>query len=200
MRGGRAAATIVGSEMQDRKKVGSSPLAGVRRVVGWFVILSFGALILAAVLVPRLSGATPYTILTGSMRPQLPPGTMVVTKPVNADKIAVGTVITYQLKSGERDVVTHRVVAVGFDGLGKRTFTTQGDANSVPDKMAVRPVQIKGELWYHIPYVGYATSFITGSQRHVATVTIAIGLLSYSALMFTSATRQRGKKKEKADV
>src|SRR3954447_20300451 len=100
------------------------PLRWCGQVAAWIVILAMTAVITAAVLVPRLGGATPYTILTGSMRPNMPPGTLVVIKPVPIDQIGIGTVVTYQLNSGEHTVVTHRVVAVGFDGTGKRMFTT----------------------------------------------------------------------------
>src|SRR4051794_850345 len=110
-----------------------SSLSTLRAVVASVVILAFSTVIVAAVLVPRVAGATPYTILTGSMRPNMPPGTLVVIKPVPIKDITVGTVVTYQLRSGEPTVVTHRVVAVGTTLKGKRVFTTQGDANNVAD-------------------------------------------------------------------
>ena len=44
----------------------------VGRVVAWMVILTSLAALTVAVLVPRLGGATPYEILTGSMQPGLP--------------------------------------------------------------------------------------------------------------------------------
>ena len=150
--------------------------------------------LVVSVLIPRLGGATPYTILTGSMAPGMPPGTLVVVKPVNESDIAVGTVITYQLQSGERTVVTHRVVAVGFDGHGDRVFRTQGDANAAPDAKPVMPVQIKGQRWYAIPRIGYVSNALTAAQRQTAVVIVAFGLLVYAASMFTAAARNRGRK------
>ncbi len=61
---------------------------------------------------PRLGGATPYTVLTSSMEPEYPPGTLVVVRPVPIEEIGIGDVITYQLESGEPTVVTHRVVGL----------------------------------------------------------------------------------------
>jgi hypothetical protein len=51
-----------------------------------------------------------------------------------------------QLKSGDPEIVTHRVVAQGFDSDGVLLFLTRGDANDVADEKWVQPVQIKGEL------------------------------------------------------
>jgi len=165
--------------------------ARLPQVAAWAVIAAVIAGLSAAVLVPRVAGATPYTILTGSMRPDLPPGTLVVVKPVPADEITVGTVVTYQLTSGKATVVTHRVVATSTTIAGKKTFTTQGDANEVPDAKPVQPVQIRGELWYSVPYLGYANNALTGSERQIAVVLVACLLLGYAGLMFVGQARDR---------
>ena len=161
------------------------------RAVAWAVMLVVGAAITVAVLVPRLGGATPYTILTGSMRPHLPPGTLVVARPVEAHKISVGTVLTYQLKSGDPTVVTHRVVAISKDSHGALLFQTQGDANPAPDQAWVRPVQVRGELWYAVPGLGYPSTALSGSQRQQLSVVFALGLFAYAAAMGVGAVRDR---------
>ncbi len=161
------------------------------QVTAWTVILGIFAAVSVAVLIPRIGGATPYTILTSSMGPKMPPGTLVVIKPTPVDEIGVGTVLTYQLESGKPTVVTHRVVAVGIDGKGKKSFTTQGDANNVADATAVRPVQIKGQLWYQVPYLGYFNKIITGKERTVIMVLVVSFLFLYAAFMFTSALFDR---------
>ena len=102
-------------------------------MLAWVVILGAVGLLAAAVLVPRVAGATPYAVLTGSMQPGLPPGTLIVVRPVNDADLALGDIVTYQLESGEAPVVTHRVVAMGYDGRGELRLQTQGDANDVPD-------------------------------------------------------------------
>lgn len=163
----------------------------IGQVLAWIIMLAVSAVLVTAVLVPKIGGATPYVILTGSMRPHMPPGTLVVVKPVDTNAIGVGTVVTYQLESGKPTVVTHRVVSAGIDAHGKRVFTTQGDANSAPDAKQVMSVQIKGKLWYEVPYLGYINTYITGKERHVTTIVVVSGLLLYAALMFTSSLRER---------
>jgi signal peptidase len=165
----------------------------------WLVILFVSAVVTIAVLVPRLAGATPYVVLTGSMEPQMPPGTLVVVKPVAADEITTGTVLTYQIESGKPTVVTHRVSSVGVDAKGKLRFGTKGDANKEPDAGLVMPVQIKGERWYYVPYLGYATSVITGEQRQIGMVTVVVGLLGYAGVMFIGAERDRRRRRDAND-
>ncbi|MCW2797318.1 signal peptidase I [Nocardioides sp.] len=159
------------------------------RVMGGLVLLAALAAVSLAVLVPRLAGATPYTVLTGSMSPTMPPGTLVVVRPVDAKDIQIGMVITYQLDSGDPTVVTHRVVAQGFNAKGEPIFRTQGDANDVPDEKWVRPVQIRGEKWYSVQYLGYVSNVLTGKERQMGVYLTAAGLMGYALLMFASSVR-----------
>ena len=163
----------------------------VTRVAAWALILVVGAAVAVAVVVPRLGGATPYTILTGSMRPHLPPGTLVVVKPVDPADVGVGTVLTYQLESGRPDVVTHRVVEVGQDPDGEPRWHTRGDANGADDPEWVRPVQVKGRLWYSVPQLGRVNLWLTGPQRHLVELGVAALLLGYAVVMFIGSARDR---------
>ncbi len=174
----------------NRKKPGSL-FGWFGQVVAWLVILSVAAMVTAGVLIPRLGGATPYTILTGSMRPDMPPGTLAVVKPTSAEDIRAGDVITYQLESGKPAVVTHRVVSVGFNGKSERVFRTQGDANNVADAKPVMGVQVKGKLWYSVPYLGHVNNAITGKERSLTMIIVVSGLLLYASYMFTTALRDR---------
>ncbi|WP_426246450.1 signal peptidase I [Nocardioides sp. LHG3406-4] len=151
------------------------------------MILACAALLTAMVLVPRLAGATPYTVLTGSMTPTYPPGTLVVAKPADPSELGVGVPITYQLDSGQPAVVTHRIVQVQQNSDGEMHYVTRGDANNANDPEPVRPVQIRGRVWYALPYVGYLNSALNGSQHQALVLMVAGGLALYAAYMFASA-------------
>ncbi|MDT9592521.1 signal peptidase I [Nocardioides zeae] len=168
-----------------------SATAAGARVASWLVLLLALAAVVLAVLVPRLAGATPYTVLTGSMSPEHPPGTLVVVRPVPSAEIGVGDVITYQLESGEGTVVTHRVVEQGVQSDGEAWFRTQGDANAVPDAETVREVQVRGRLWYSVPHLGRASALLTGDSRVLLTYGVAGLLALYAASMFTSTLAER---------
>lgn len=162
-----------------------------RQALAWAVILGVTAVLAVAVLVPRVGGATPYAVLTGSMRPDYPPGTLVVVRPVAPEDVRVGDVVTYQLASGERAVVTHRVTAVSASLGGELRYTTRGDANDVADREPVRPVQIRGRLWYSVPLLGHVHVALTSSQRRTAVLLTAGGLAAYAVAMFAGALRER---------
>ncbi len=165
------------------------------RVLVWAVLLACVAAIAVAVVVPRLGGATPYTVLTGSMRPHLPPGTLVVVRPVAFEDLHLGSVITYQLRSGEPEVVTHRVVAVRTSLRGEVELQTRGDANGAPDEVWVRPEQVRGELWYAVPHLGGLNTLVTGHERQLVTYVVAGGLAGYALLMFAGAARDRSRRR-----
>jgi signal peptidase len=172
----------------------------VGRVAAWFVIFGIGVGLAVAVLIPRIGGATPYAILTGSMKPGMPPGTLVVVRPVKAEDIAIGDVVTYQLASGKPTVVTHRVVAIGVNAKGERTFTTQGDANNVVDQKPVRAAQIRGERWYSVPRLGFVNEYVSGEQRHITTLVVVSALLAYAASMLAGGLRDRRRDRGRTPV
>lgn len=172
---------------------------GFLSYLGWGLsagLLAFVLLIGAlAIVVPAVTGSTPMTVLTGSMTPTYPPGTLIIVKPVDTDAITVGMPITYQLESGKDVVITHRVVAVTSGSDGSTLFTTKGDANSVADEMPVRPVQVRGEVWYSIPYLGWVNTAVNGEYRVWIIPVIAGGLFLYAgyavASSIASAARRR---------
>ena len=172
---------------------GPSAVGWVGQLVVWTALLGLAAVLAVAVVIPRIVGATPYTVLTGSMSPTYPPGTLVVVRPTPPDDIAVGDVITYQLDSGRPTVVTHRVVAVGAStSSGERVFTTRGDANGADDAERVRPVQVRGTVWYGVPHLGRANQVLTGDQRQAAVNATAAALIGYALWTFVAGRRENG--------
>jgi len=161
------------------------------RIGAWAVIGAVATALTVGVVVPRIAGSRAYTIETGSMQPQLPPGTLAVVRPAEVEGLGVGDVITYQLRPGEPEVVTHRIVAQGVDGSGEFVFWTRGDANSAVDALPVRPVQVRGKLWYSVPYLGYPGAMLSAKQRSLALSTAVAGLLGYAVAMLVSAARDR---------
>jgi signal peptidase len=148
-----------------------------------------------AVVVPALVGATPLTVLTSSMEPKLPPGTLVIVKPADAAEIRVGDVITYQIESGKACVVTHRVTEISTSSSGSKTFTAKGDNNDVADAKPVEAVQIMGTVWYSVPWIGYVASAVNGDARTWLVPVIAAGLFLYAGYMVASGLASSAKKR-----
>jgi signal peptidase len=125
------------------------------------------------------------------MEPALPPGSLVMVRPVKPHEVGVGSVITYQLQSKQPEVVTHRVVTMGVRENGSPVFRTQGDANPDPDPKWVRPVQVRGAVWYAVPYIGRLNTLLTPRVRDLLVRAIALGLLLYGTVELCSAARDR---------
>lgn len=168
-----------------------APLRWCRRLALWLVAGTILAALVLGLGLPRLTGATPYVVLTGSMTPELAPGTLVVVRPSEPSDIEVGSVLTYQLRSGEPEVVTHRVVAVRTDLDGHLEWQTRGDANNVPDAAWVREAQVRGTVWYAVPYLGRVTTWLTPAERQMLANAFALLLGVYAALMFVESVRRR---------
>ena len=170
-------------------------LRSARTVAGRAIALSAAGLVVLvlglSVIVPKLGGGTAYTVLTGSMRPGMPPGTLVVVRPTPASQIRAGDVVTYQLRSGEPTVVTHRVKSVGVALDGSYRFVVQGDANDAPDINPVIAKQIRGVRWYSVPYLAYPSLMVGGNIREVVVMGAVALLIGYSIASFAGAARDR---------
>jgi signal peptidase I len=153
---------------------------------------------LLVIVVPAATGSTPMTVLTRSMEPTYPPGTLVIVKPIDSHDIRIGDPITYQLESGEQAVVTHRVIAITKSTDGSTTYTTQGDNNGAPDAAAVIPEQVKGKVWYSVPWIGYLNNLVSGNVRGWLVPLVAIGLFLYAGYMIASGIASSARKRRLA--
>ena len=156
------------------------------------IVLALGVLV---IVVPAISGGTALTVLTQSMEPKLPPGTLIIIRPTPIGDIKIGDVLTYQIKSGQPEVVSHRVISRSDDTTGRATFITKGDNNDLPDAKPVQKVQIKGTLWYSIPWLGYVNNLVGGQGRSLLIPLVAVALLIYAGYMLASSAAGSLKKK-----
>jgi len=151
------------------------------------------ALLLAIVVVPLLLGWVPLTVLSGSMEPTVPTGSQVVVEPIegedDAARLGVGDVVTFMPRPDDPTLVTHRIVAVSYDGAGDLAFTTRGDANAAPDEGEITHVQLRGLVRYHVPYAGYAATLLDQEQKRGRIVLAAAALFGYALWQVVGALR-----------
>lgn len=91
-------------------------------------------LLAVALAAPRVLGLTPFVVLSGSMEPTYPVGSLVYVRSVDASELRVGDPVTFTLE-GREAVATHRVIEVDAESASLRT---QGDANDEPDGSPVQ--------------------------------------------------------------
>ena len=126
-------------------------MAGKMAEIGkWavFCLLTGLALLLAG---PVLLGLRPRIVVSGSMEPAVPVGSLAYIRPSrDAEAVREGDVIVYQ--AGEAMTVLHRVIRTD---AGDRSFVTRGDANGTEDPGRVSFEQYRGNLVFVIPLAGY---------------------------------------------
>jgi signal peptidase len=165
------------------------------------VLLILVAAVAALVIViPLLVGGQALTVLTNSMAPDYPPGTLIVIAPTAVDDIRVGDVLTYQITSGRPAVISHRVVQRGVNLQGVTTFTTKGDNNDVADALPVTAAQVKGTLLYSIPQLGWVNNAVNGEARAFAGPLVACLLFAYAGWTVVSAVRARARRRRTAET
>jgi len=166
----------------------------------WALMLVVVALAVVTVALPKASSAVPLTVLTGSMRPALPPGSLVIVRPVDAANLAIGDIATYQIRSGEPDVVTHRIIGIHAGSGGGQTFDFKGDNNPVADAARVQAEQIQGRVWYSVPLVGHLSTAVNGPHGTLFSVAVAAGLLVYGAWLIISSVWQAIVRRQRATI
>lgn len=126
------------------------------------VIFIFGLTIFLSVLnassgkAPSVLGFSFLKVETGSMEPEYPIGTIIVSKKVDVKTLKVGDVISFYSTSEDISgrINTHRIVEVTSSMVGTPVFITKGDANSNPDPESVSSVMVIGKVVYNIGTVG----------------------------------------------
>lgn len=115
------------------------------------IVVIFAVLLLGV----RLFGVQAYSIISGSMEPEYPVGSLIYVKEVDPSEIEVGDVITYVLPNEMPS--THRVVRIDEQN---QHFYTKGDANETEDGAPVHFKYLIGTPIFKIPYLGYAAYYI----------------------------------------
>ena len=148
------------------------------------VLVCAVVLVAAASLIPRLFGYTPYAVLSGSMEPDLPVGSLVYVKSCDPSAIAVGDTATFYRSDGA--VVTHQVYEID---AAAQTIGTQGIANKDSDGSIMHDAEktpfsrVIGTTVFCVPYLGYVNAYCATPPGLFVVIAIlvllgaAIGLL-----------------------
>ena len=106
----------------------------------------------------KVFGIRSYTVLTGSMEPTLPVGSIIYTKSNLGYNI--GDIITFKNLNGT--TITHRVAAV--ENNGQIIYRTRGDANRVSDQGFITADQIIGKTYFSLPFIGKVSAMLKTPQ------------------------------------
>ncbi|MCL2595034.1 MAG: signal peptidase I [Promicromonosporaceae bacterium] len=144
----------------------------------------FAAITVLMFVVPAVMGGASLTVLTGSMRPSIHEGDVIVVRGIAQEdvcrEIGVGHVITFFPEPGRPDLITHRVVSKSAGAFPDGTtcrFITRGDDNTADDP-PVSPAQVRGVLMYTIPRLGHARDWV-GNQPQTIVIAAVVIILTY---------------------
>lgn len=129
------------------EKKGGKLIPALCNLLGTLIILTVVAFCLPLT-VPRLMGYEIYNVVSGSMEPAIPVGSVIYVAQKEPEEIREGDVIAFM---SEGTVVTHRVVA---NRLTEGDFVTKGDANAAEDMHTVSYGRLIGYVAYHFPVLG----------------------------------------------
>ncbi|MAG36544.1 MAG: signal peptidase I [Dehalococcoidia bacterium] len=157
-----------GSEAQARRSVWDrlrGPTAMLIQAIDTFVTLLVIAVLLGVggAALPNLWGWRSYIVMTGSMKPTISVGSVVVAEPVSLDQLRPEDIITFSRAEEPDVIITHRIYAV-VTFAGSTQLTTKGDANDVPDSWYVGEDDRVERVVYHAPLIGHLIQFSSAPQ------------------------------------
>lgn len=162
-------------------------IARLCSLVGGMVMVALALVGLGSSVVPRVLGMQPYAIVSGSMEPAYPTGSLVYAQPTAGKDLQAGDVAAFWR---DEDVIIHRVDSIDIAG---EEFVAKGDAN---DDVDLRPVlfrDVLGRVVFSVPVVGYflmALGSVTGKLLLGWVVLISAALCILGSVLSNLANRQ----------
>ncbi|MCL6537241.1 MAG: hypothetical protein K6T28_01420 [Acidothermus sp.] len=157
------------------------PSGGRAWLVGGFLArawLWFLAGCVAVTFVPLAFGWHPYLVQTGSMKPRIQPGDVVLAAPQHDPRKLVGHVTVFVDPTRHGEIVTHRVLRLNPDG----TLLTKGDANQSPDSAPVAMSQVRGMGRLLVRWIGLPVLWAK-EGRWVPLAGVVVSVLLAAALV-----------------
>ena len=115
--------------------------------------------------IPKCLGYQIYTVVSGSMEPAIPTGSLVYVKAVEPEKVEVNDVIAFYGGRDTNAIITHRVVE---NRIGEEQFVTKGDANRTEDMNPVSYWNFIGRVVVSVPALGVGAQSLTGYEGKIA--------------------------------
>ena len=99
----------------------------------------------------QIGGISLFKIITGSMEPEIPEGSLIVCQAVDISTVQVDDIVCFRSLDNViyGETVTHRVVEVLQNSLGETILVTKGDANLSADAEYVTQSNFIGRVNYY---------------------------------------------------
>lgn len=134
----------------------------------------------------RLFGYDAYSVVSGSMEPAIPTGSLVYVQEAAPEDMEKDDVIAFYGAKDSNAIITHRVVE---NKVVMGEFITKGDANKTEDMNPVPYSNFIGKVVYSIPVLGSIAEALTSTMGKI----IAGGVIAAALILevIASAVRRR---------
>lgn len=147
-----------------KRKNKKSPVSAICSALGTILLIII-ILCCIPLTVPRALGYELYTVISGSMEPEIPVGSLVFIKEADPQFVEVDDVIAFYGGKDTNAIITHRVVE---NRVVMGEFITKGDANQTNDMNPVAYEELIGSVELSIPKVGGLAQMLTSMTGKIA--------------------------------
>ena len=156
--------------MGKTKRKSGEILGRICSVIGTALIVLV-ILFSSMLVLPGFFGCHMYHVLSGSMEPELPVGSLIYVKEDIPEKVQPDTVIAFYGSLEDSGIITHRVVK---NNVVSGTFRTKGDANEEEDPLPVPYDNYIGGVIFHVPCMGMILTCLTSFYGKLAAVCVVL--------------------------
>jgi signal peptidase len=157
-----------------------NPLAGGLRLIGT-ILLVLIVLLCVPIAIPNYMGYQVYTVISGSMEPAIPVGSLVYVRQEEPENILADDVIAFYGAGADGAITTHRVVE---NHVVSGEFVTKGDANDSNDINPIPYANLIGKVAFTIPYLGAAAEILVEDRGKM----IAAGVILFAVILHLIAS------------
>ena len=132
-------------------------------------------LLCCLLVLPKFFGYQMYHVLSGSMEPEIPVGSLICVREGTPEEVPDEAVIAFYGSLEDSGIITHRVVK---NNVVSGTFRTKGDANEQEDPLPVPYENYIGTVALTVPHLGMFLVCLTSFYGKLAAAAlIALGVV-----------------------
>ncbi len=135
-----------------------------------------GAISIVVFAICLLGNIRPLIVISGSMEPGIPVGSVVFSQVVDAREIRAGEVVSVERPRG-LGLITHRVVSVEPADGDAVSMVLRGDANDSDDPQPY-VVTSAGSYRLHVPWLGFVSAWLQTTSGLLFAASAAVGLVA----------------------
>ena len=159
------------------------------------IIVVMVVILAIPLVVIRIVGIDILTVLSPSMEPKYPTGSLIYLVDVDPAKLEVEDVITYRIS--EKTTATHRIKEIipDEDDPSIVRFRTKGDNNDEYDGNLVEFEQVEGKVIFCIPLLGHLAMYIQSPPGLYVAIGTALAIIFFVMIVDTVTNDKKSKNK-----